>query len=53
MYHQYENSYELEERLYELEAIKRRMIEEMRYDMNMEISEIEDRIQFENENWQA
>lgn len=46
MYRQYENPYELEKRLLELEAIKRRMSEEEQYDIDMEIEELKDRIRF-------
>lgn len=40
----HENVLELEERLAELRAIERRLIEEQLYDLRMEIAELEDRI---------
>lgn len=46
MYRQYENPYELEARLAELEAIERRAREEERYDIDLEIQELKDRIRF-------
>ena len=46
MYRQHENPYELENRLMQLEAIKRRMKEEEQYDIDMEIEELKDRIRF-------
>ena len=53
MYRQYENPYELENRLAMLEAIERRAKEEELYDLQLEIAELKDRIRhaWDDDEW--